>query len=250
MTPSSRLPSLTLSSTPTISPSAVRPFYIFNYTGSVQTFALPSSQFNAVSVVAVGASGGDCNSSRVNGGVGGVVQATIKVNPGEILYLYVGGNGACSCCQYGIDHNCPVGSSVIGGYNGGGKSYEIASCSGGGATDIRINGNSLTNRILVAGGGGGSAGSKNSGNNVGESKGGSGGGLIGGSGANNPLYDGGSNCQGTPATGGNQITGGLTGQGCNSGSNGVFGYGGATTSYGGFGGGKYFIFVYDNFIQS
>ena len=59
--------------------------------------------------------------------------------------VYVGGQGKC----------CPDG---IGGYNGGGRGGGCCDWGGGGggATDIRIGGTGLNNRILVAGGGGGS----------------------------------------------------------------------------------------------
>ena len=46
-------------------------------------------------------------------------------------------------------------SGTPGGWNGGGLGGSGYGASGGGATDIRIGGTSLANRVIVAGGGGG-----------------------------------------------------------------------------------------------
>lgn len=55
-----------------------------------------------------------------------------------------------------------------GGYNGGGNaSYRGGT--GGGATDIRINGTTLYDRVIVAGGGGGANTAANGGNGGGTS---------------------------------------------------------------------------------
>lgn len=98
----------------------------------------------AVSVEALGASGGDTNSwGDAAGGNGGLSAATVVVTPGETLQVNVGGEGT-----QGGD----------GGYNGGGASV-TAGCerggSGGGASDLRRGGTDLGDRIVVAGGGGG-----------------------------------------------------------------------------------------------
>ena len=90
------------------------------------------------------------------------MSSYIYVQPGDILYVYVGGAG---------DPGLFKGK---GGWNGGGNggyhNYHSNSGGGGGATDLRIGGENLTNRVLVAAGGAGGSGC---------SKGGDGGGFIG-----------------------------------------------------------------------
>lgn len=113
-----------------------------------------------------GASGGG-NSSM--SGKGGYTEGYVNLNAGDILYFYVGGQGQMST----------NGAKANGGFNGGGDSGVSTSNfagSGGGATDVRLNGNQLSNRILVAGGGGG-AGSVN--DSIYYCFGGSGGGTVG-----------------------------------------------------------------------
>jgi hypothetical protein len=94
------------------------------------------------------------NGVTLTPGYGGRVQSYFTVAPGTLLHVSVGCQGA----------DCPaVGTPSIGylpgGYNGGGAGYggsgEIGGSGGGGASDIRIGGLSLSNRVAVAGGGGG-----------------------------------------------------------------------------------------------
>lgn len=93
-----------------------------------------------------------------NAGKGGYASGTIYLRRNDILYVYVGGQGA----------NATIGSNAAGGYNGGGLGTwdgtdNEASGGGGGATDIRLidgewnDSESLASRIIVAGGGGGSS---------------------------------------------------------------------------------------------
>ncbi len=154
-------------------------------------------------------------------GLGGRVQATLTVTPGENLYIYVG--------QAGLSCN-------TGGYNGGAASSCAYSYSGngGGASDIRRGGTALSNRIIVAGGGGGA------GYNWGSSPnddGGHGGGLTGG--RNESCAE-----PGAPGYGGTQSGGGAGGlySGWPNGNIGSLGTGGAgaTTTGGGGGGGGYY----------
>jgi len=72
------------------------------------------------------------------------VSGLLGVIPGEILYIFVGGSGTDA-----------TQAIVTGGYNGGGSGQQYSGGGGGGATDIRIGGLSLTNRVAVAAGGGG-----------------------------------------------------------------------------------------------
>lgn len=154
----------------------------FSYTGSVQTFTVPSC-VSSITIDCKGAQGGG------TGGLGGRVQCTLPVNPGDVLNVYVGGQGG------------PQQSSSPGGFNGGGSSGPMTTvypgAGGGGASDIRLNGNALTDRVIVAGGGGGSH-QINSTNNAG-----AGGGLTGGN-----VIGNGNTCMATWATGGTQSAGG------------------------------------------
>jgi hypothetical protein len=78
---------------------------------------------------------------------------TVGLKAGDTLYLYAGGSGK----------KVPINTVAPGGFNGGGSSAQSTTSpaayagSGGGATDIRINADSLYARVIVAGGGGGSA---------------------------------------------------------------------------------------------
>ena len=205
----------------------------FAYTGSQQTFTVPAC-VTSITVDAYGAQGGiSAYSGTSVPGNGGRVQATLAVNPGDVLYLYVGGKGG----------DQPI--SNAGGFNGGGTggakgntgSYPYGG-GGGGATDIRINSSNLVDRILVAGGGGAPGGDGCNGNTV---SGGNGGGLIGGAGGTS------ASCQSTVGSGqgGTQSAGGAAGcYGATCGGAGSSGLGGNSYNNGGSvgagGGGGYF----------
>eukprot|EP01032_Pedospumella_encystans_P010952 gene10952-12778_t len=79
-----------------------------------------------------------------NMGKGAKISANIPVTSGQTIRFYIGGRGVFK----------------VGGFNGGGYGFGTTGVSfaGGGATDIRLNGFALSNRVLVAGGGGGSTG--------------------------------------------------------------------------------------------
>lgn len=187
---------------------------IFNYTGSVQTYTVPVG----VTSLNIDVMGGDGYGPE---GRGGRVQCDLPVTPGEVLNIYVGGEG----------------TDNSGGYNGGGNAGANANYGGGGgASDIRRGGTALANRIVVAGGGGGSA--SNCGTFTAE--GGHGGGLIGGSGCVFSC----SSCQYT-GSGGTQSAGGIAGptghSSCGGNTNGSLGQGGSNTGgYGVGGGGGYY----------
>ncbi|MEI6766074.1 MAG: glycine-rich protein [Bacteroidota bacterium] len=154
----------------------------FSYTGSVQTWTVPTC-VSSITVTANGAQGGG-----PIGGNGGQAIATIPVTGGATLYIYVGGQPTTR----------PGAGS--GGFNGGGAVNALPcgggtndGWGGGGASDVRTS-TSLTDRIIVAAGGGGSGYSGR--------VGGTGGGLTGGPGV--APY-------GTAPTGGTQTGGGLAG---------------------------------------
>ena len=75
----------------------------------MQTYTVPPNVFN-VTIVAVGASGGDGYYS-VPGGKGGQINGNVAVTPGQVLYIVVGGRGAQS--PNSVRTNA-------GGFNGGG----------------------------------------------------------------------------------------------------------------------------------
>ena len=204
----------------------------FVYSGSPQTFTVPSC-VTEVTITVSGAKGSNGIASNSPAGIGGngaIVTGTYQVNGGDILNIYVGGEGTTS----------------TGGFNGGGINVDNTSQSagGGGASDVRYNGSELSDRIIVAGGGGAGG----NGGCVGETIAGGNGGPGGGDGVagNNSTSGGG----GFPGVG---ITGGSIGLGCSfvptqagmNGSNGIGGAGGkgstlcttSPTSGGGGGGG-------------
>ena len=131
-------------------------------TGKEQYFTVPG-HVEEIAVEADGATGGG-GSSTSEGGLGGRVSAVIAVKPGEQLALFVGGQGLFG-----------ESSSGKGGFNGGGLSPGY-SYGGGGASDVRENGDKLSDRVIVAAGGGGASGGYSA-------SGGAGGGKVGGSGS-------------------------------------------------------------------
>lgn len=211
----------------------------FNYTGSSTTWTVPAG-VTAIEVDVWGASGGESRNSAP--GLGGRTRARVNVTPGQTLYVYVGGEGQTSLGNT---------SWVTGGWNGGADGYNNSSSSsaggGGGASDIRIGGTSLSNRVVVAGGGGG-AGYNCGGINA--QRGGNGGGLIGENGSNcNNLNDSQSGRGGSQSSGGcgqsygncgSLGTGGTAWGSASSGGGGGGYYGGSGTGNGGGGGGSSF----------
>ena len=162
----------------------------FNYKGAVQTWPVPDG-VTSVSVDAYGASSSlICDRYLVNGkdgvGFGGRVECNLSVTPSQTLNIFVGGSSE-SCGQSGWP-------SRYVGWNGGAGGYRKG---GGGATDIRIGGTSLVDRVIVSGGGG--SGSW-------YARGGDGGGLVGQDGH---LEEGGPGI--TIGHGGTQSAGGLGG---------------------------------------
>lgn len=185
-----------------------------------------------------GASGG-CHTASMTG-LGGYTSAYVKMEKGQVLYGYIGQQGAYT-------YSTLVSSSFNGGGNGGSgmneKNVHLGGA-GGGATDIRItNGswndfNSLKSRVMVAGGGGGCgcASAHNPGH---------GGGLVGVTTLNpsGTYYAGASASGGSQTSGGNSIGAyhstsilGTTGYS----GNGSFGIGSNAVQCGAGGGGGYY----------
>ena len=111
-----------------------------------KTLILPPGVYKIQCWGAQGGTAGNISTSSYNlGGKGGYTEGLYSILQNTTLYLYPGGKG--------IDNsNIEIQN---GGWNGGGNSGYCMGGSGGGATDIRIGGTDLSNRIIVAGGGGG-----------------------------------------------------------------------------------------------
>jgi hypothetical protein len=166
----------------------------FSYTGSQQTFTVPQGVAE-VTVVAYGAQGG--NGQKGAGGKGGRIQANLAVTPGETLYVYVGGQGGnVSSPMGGFNGGGTGGPNGCGNYGGGG---------GGGASDVRVGGAALNNRVVVAGGAGGGGEDGANGNAL---YGGAGGGTVGQKGQDSANFGCGSKASGQ---GGTQSAGGAAG---------------------------------------
>ena len=111
----------------------------FDFTGAAQTWTVPAGVTSATFDL-YGAEGGK-NPRPFAAALGGRATATIAVTPGAAIQVNVGGRGQVS--------------PSTGGFNGGGQGL-LTGGGGGGASDIRIGGTALADRVLVAGGGGGS----------------------------------------------------------------------------------------------
>ena len=192
---------------------------VFEYTGAVQTWTVPSD-VTSVHLNVSGAQGGDgfgSSGAMTEGGYGGIVNGNLAVTPGQVLYIYVGGEG----------QTVTSGTLSGGGWNGGGNSRGFTTNGrggGGGASDVRVGGTSLNDRVIVGAGGGGGC--------LSPFAGGNGGGATGDKGT------GGS----SSAQGGTQSSGGSgtpVTTSCNSGEFGIGGSAGSNSTCGGGGGGWY-----------
>lgn len=187
--------------------------YNFGYTGSYQTFTAPASGTYKLEVW--GAQGG--SGLNTIGGDGGYATGNYYLSEGTTVYLYVGGQGGTPSA--GWNGGGAGGIDTGSGQTGGG---------GGGASDIRVGGTNLTNRIIVAGGGAGGGRDGTSG---------VGGGMSGTASTSYNL--------GYPGQPGTQSVGGsayITSRGATSGSLGQGGRGstGYNSAGGGGGGGGYY----------
>lgn len=108
----------------------------FDYTGEEQTFTVTRDGYYKIQTW--GAQGGSCGNGYKFGGVGGFAEGVVHLTTDDEVYVYVGGSGDSG--------------GLAGGFNGGGAG--ISYMGGGGGTDVRVEGNTLYHRIIVAGGGG------------------------------------------------------------------------------------------------
>jgi Glycine rich protein len=213
----------------------------FAYTGAEACYVVPAgvTELHAVVVGAEGGSGGEnVGGSTVAGGAGGFgarVTGELSVNPGETLYVDVGGTGG------NVANTGNPGGA--GGFNGGAAGGNDGGGGGGGASDVRtvpasgnpcVAGASLDSRLIAAaGGGGGGAASGSAGGN-------------GGPGAGDAVGDGGAGSSSGGGAGGGGASTSSDGAGGGGGSAGSDGCGGSGQSggidygSGGGGGGGYY----------
>jgi RHS repeat-associated protein len=198
----------------------------FTSTGHLQYWRVPAG----VTRIQVDLRGGQgATPDGTGGGLGGRVQAIIPVTPYQLITVAVAG----------------AGRGRAAGWNGGGDAGCCDSgVPGGGASDIRINGLTLSDRQVVAGGGGGGGDTY-----LGAPPGGAGGaggglsGAAGGDGSGQWKGGGGGTQTAGGSTGGNFAVAGRLGQGGashfgGSGGGGYYGGGGGEgDSYGGTSGG-------------
>lgn len=168
------------------------------FTGGIQTFTVPCG-ITSIHIDAYGAQGGagatGGNSATGGlGGFGGVASGDLAVTPGQVINIFVGG----------------LGTTPTGGFNGGANGGSTNAGGGGGATDVRVNGTALTDRILIAGGGGGGGRAGCETNTVAGGNGGVGNGTSGNNGTDAPTPGG----VAGGGAGGTISAGGAAGIGC------------------------------------
>lgn len=178
---------------------------VFNFTGGIQMWTVPCG-VNSVFIQTWGAQGGSGATGGASvgggaGGLGGYAGGSLVVTPGQVLNVFVGGQGA----------------TPTGGFNGGGNGGTQNAGGGGGASDVRASGTNEADRVITAGGGGGGGrGGCHEGSSTGGTggTGGAGGGGVGVNGNDSPQ----SNGVAGGGVGGNfgsvQGAGGAKGVGC------------------------------------
>lgn len=160
----------------------------YNYTGGMQTFTVPQG-ITSIDITCTGAQGGSgIGGAGGAGGFGALISGTLSVTPGQVLNIFVGGEGG----------------NPTGGFNGGGDGGSPEAGGGGGASDVRVGGIAIANRVITAGGGGG-GGAPGCPGAFSGGDGGVGGGGFGFPGANSPTGGGGGG--GSLGFGGNAGTG-------------------------------------------
>ena len=179
----------------------------FTYTGSLQTFTVPSGVTSVIAKVWGAAGAGHGEYYNCGGGAGGFGIGTINITGISSLNIVVGQGGqdrntggtvgyANMIATYGHLVAASTGQNGGWGNNGG---------TGGGLSGI-FNGvvTSQSNAIAIAGGGGASG--SVSGGGCGNSSGGYGGGFNQNGGDGNPNHDGAYGRAGTTSAGGNNAT--------------------------------------------
>lgn len=127
----------------------------FTYTGSAETWTVPSHKPGTFTFEVAGGQGrsaGPPASVDSEGGWGGTITGVLDATPGSTLHIIVG-DGSTDVTDRTTTHFGPD----LGGQGGdGGTSYDSNSTGGPGGTasEVRTS-SSIADRIIVAGGGGG-----------------------------------------------------------------------------------------------
>lgn len=114
--------------------------FTFSYTGALDSLVIPNC-VDSIIISAWGAEGGTTIEGAAPG-KGAFISARMDVSTGDTVYVLVGGQDGFNG---GGEGGLGTASDGITDYAG----------NGGGASDVRIGGTDLTNRMLVAAGGGG-----------------------------------------------------------------------------------------------
>lgn len=128
------------------SSSTLAKVYTYSHTGNVQVFSVEES--GTYQIELYGAAGGDSGNygqgtTSYDGGKGGYVSFTTDLTAGQTLYIYAGARG---------DALGDAGASpgnTNGTTSGGGASFGSRTGAGGGATEIRLDGTNIENRLIV-----------------------------------------------------------------------------------------------------
>lgn len=213
----------------------------YNYTGAVQNFTVPPLCVNSITIEARGAQGGGYGAAT--GGLGARMIGVVNVTPGQVLQLYVGGQGTSS-------QNSGCGGGGTGVING--NTPLVIAGGGGGGCSTNNTENGQGGQITTAGGNSsGMGGTNGNGGEKGLMSGdcgwaGGGGGFLGDGYGGDGTWDGGA-LPGTlsgPAAGIARANGGAGGTGgsCGFSATGTGGWGcggGGRGEYAGGGGGGY-----------
>lgn len=111
-----------------------------NHPENGKTIIIKNSGF--YQLTAIGAQGGDMPNAGKSGGKGGKTEAIYYLKKGDILHIWVGGQGY---------------SDGNGGYNGGGAGTKDIGAGGGGATTVVLERSGQPQKTLMIAGGGGGA---------------------------------------------------------------------------------------------
>ncbi|NOQ73444.1 MAG: T9SS type A sorting domain-containing protein [Crocinitomix sp.] len=120
------------------------------YTGAMEIYTIP----DGVTKVQIEVWGGQAEAVTVDdfegsiGGLGGYSIGELVVSSGDVLNVYVGGEGETGAGGWNGGGTGGVATAGVDGTSGFGGS-------GGGASDVRVDGTDLADRIIVGAGGGG-----------------------------------------------------------------------------------------------
>ena len=219
----------------------------FDFTGAIATFTVPDC-VESIAIEARGAQGGNGIAGPAVGGLGARASGTFTVQPGDVLEILVGGQGADAVSSpQGQGGGCGAGGSFVATMTG---APLVVAGGGGGATSnpdpnlgIQFPGghaviteDGQAGSGDTAGAGGTAGGGGTTGSNPGGFHSGTGGGGFFGNGIG--LSDGNQGDFGTPNSPGlSFVSGGAGGIGGSQGRGGGFGGGGAAGFTGGGGGG-------------